>query len=93
MFWWIGFYIAVFLVGAAVTIMLRKQWVEYERLTFPLAQIPLAFIDHQSAGQALPSIARQRLFWMGFSFSGVVLFWNVAGFFNIDPRLSILELY
>ncbi|HIG46940.1 MAG TPA: hypothetical protein EYQ20_11125 [candidate division Zixibacteria bacterium] len=93
LFWWIGFYIAVFLVGAAVIIMLRKQWVEYERLTFPLAQIPLAFIDHQSAGQALPSIARQRLFWMGFSFSGVVLFWNVAGFFNIVPRLSILELY
>jgi len=93
LFWWISFYIAVFLVGASVIVMLRKQWVEYERLTFPLAQLPLALIEKHPADQSLPLIARQRLFWIGFGFALLVLTWQAASFFNLVPKLTILELY
>ncbi|MBT5875963.1 MAG: hypothetical protein HOH43_21230, partial [Candidatus Latescibacteria bacterium] len=91
--WWISFYIAVFLVGAATIVMLRKQWVEHERLTFPLAQIPLALIEKEDESHPLPAVARQRLFWYGFGFSVIVLTWNTISFFDILPRLTILELY
>lgn len=93
LFWWISFYFAVFLVGAAVIVMLRKQWVEYERLTFPLAQIPLAFIEAPDPRTALPAVARIRLFWMGFGAAVLILTWNALSFFDFVPKLSILELY
>ena len=39
LFWWSTFYIAMFLVGASIIVILRKQWVDHERLSFPLAKV------------------------------------------------------
>jgi len=61
MIWWITFFLAIFVVGASAMVMLRKQWVEHERLTFPLAQIPLSMIEEQE-GRALPAVKRYSAF-------------------------------
>ena len=42
---WSSLLIALFFVMLCLNVMMRKQWVENERLTFPLAAIPLALTE------------------------------------------------
>ncbi|MDD9948153.1 MAG: hypothetical protein OXU48_01315, partial [candidate division Zixibacteria bacterium] len=81
MVWWITFFLAIFVVGASAMVMLRKQWVEHERLTFPLAQIPLIMIEEQK-GRALPAVMQSKLFWYAFGITLFIFLWNIVGFFN-----------
>lgn len=87
--WWITFYFAIFVVGISAMVMLRKQWVEHERLTFPLAQIPLLLVDGADSKQWLPGIMSSRLFWYGFGITLALHLWNIAGYFDIVPPIRI----
>jgi hypothetical protein len=74
---WTSLLLALFTVMLCLNALLRRQWVEYERLTFPLAALPLALSnDARSGGSASGSaspgtlasvggITRQPLFWLG----------------------------
>ena len=89
MFWWVTFYIALFMVGASIMVMLRKQWVEHERLAFPLAQVPLALIDGAEDRALLPRIARVPMFWWGFGTTLVIMIWNMFSFFDLMPAVPL----
>lgn len=54
----LGAVIVVFLCMAS---LLRRQWVEHERLSFPLAEIPLHITDDQRVSELVHS----RLTWIG----------------------------
>ena len=86
MTWWGSFFLALFLVSASLMVMLRKQWVENERLTFPLARIPLMLIQDGPAGSPWPRVAGSPLFWIGFGLTFGILVWNMVSYFGwIDP--------
>ena len=93
LFWWSLFFLAIFLVGASLIVILRKQWIEHERLVFPLAQIPLAMIKVDREESLLPAITGNRFFWIGFGTALGVLFWQMLSFFNVLPEITILALY
>ncbi len=82
LFWWITFFLAIFVVGASAMVMLRKQWVEHERLTFPLAQIPLILIEEGTGRRALPAVMQSKLFWYAFGITLFIFLWNIISFFN-----------
>ena len=44
--------------------ILRRQWVDNERLAYPLAQVPLAMVADQD-GRLLKAFFRNRLMWLG----------------------------
>jgi len=50
-----------------LSMILRKQWIEHERLTFPLAQVPLEIVgdDERPSGISTP-FWRNKLVWVGF---------------------------
>jgi hypothetical protein len=89
MFWWGTFYVAMFFVGASIMVILRKQWVDHERLAFPLAQVPLMLIDGTDDPEHMPAIARHRLFWTGFGITISMLVWNMVAYFDVWPSLPI----
>ena len=70
-------------------VLLRRQWVDHERLSFPLAQVPLMLLDGAEDPESLPRIARQRLFWFGFGITIAILGWNMAGYFGIWPLIPL----
>ncbi len=54
---------ALFLVGHCGAVLFRQQWVEHERLTFPLAQIPLSVTTAGAARR--PALYRRTGVWLG----------------------------
>jgi hypothetical protein len=59
---WLAFYLAVLFLCA----LLRRQWVDRERLQFPLARVPLEFSEGSDGPGMLPTIFRSRAFVYGF---------------------------
>lgn len=69
---WSSLLVALFWVMLCINALMRRQWIDHERLTFPLAAIPLALTE-ETAGDRLRTSAdpqarrllRQPLFWLG----------------------------
>ena len=46
-------------------VIVRRQWVEHERLVFPLTQVPLEMLQSPQLGRILGSLFRKPLLWGG----------------------------
>ena len=92
MFWWLSLTAAVAFVCACVMVILRKQWIEHERLVFPLLA-PVLDMTKPSA-RGLPSFLTSRVFWCGFGAAFGVIAWNVlCNFHEQMPRIPISGSY
>ena len=60
---WLVLLAALFLVGHCGMILMRRQWIDNERLAFPLAQIPLGLTTVGADGWT--PVLRAPVFWMG----------------------------
>lgn len=90
--WWITVIGAAFVLFACVAVIMRKQWVQHERLMFP-AMNPL--IDMVSApgdgSRYLPNFARGSLFWIGFGIAFGMIAWNCLNYFM--PGFPTFPIY
>ena len=77
---WMIFVFCLVLAAYCINTILRRQWTEAERLTFPVTQLPIAMV---SAGQG--SLYRKRLFWIAFALAGGVNLLN--GFSFLYPSV------
>jgi len=66
---------AMFCLGA----LLSEDWVERQRLTFPLVEVPLAMTGDDARPSIRGSILRSRIFWLGFSLPA---FFSVLAWLN-----------
>lgn len=64
---WFLFYAAFFLALVCIMVILRKQWVEHERLPFPMAQVPLAMFEGGGGNSVLGPFFKNWVMWLGFS--------------------------
>ena len=65
---WFGFALALFLVMVCTMVIVRRQWVEHERLPYPMVQLPLAMIADDERGSLIKPLFRSKLMWLGFAF-------------------------
>ncbi len=68
--WWCSFLLALAVCSVCVVVLLQRQWVSHERLSFPLALIPLEVAQEAKEANAGASRRRARLpaassFWIG----------------------------
>src|SRR5262249_46798340 len=63
---WTALVLVVAWVMVCLNVLLRRQWLDHERLAFPLVQLPLE-LAKQEAGHALNSYFRSPYTWIGFS--------------------------
>lgn len=81
---WSSFVIALWLTLLAVTIFLRKQWTENERLNYPIVQLPLALTSNPKRFFSSPWM------WLGFALAASVELLNGLSFlFPEIPSLPI----
>ena len=72
LFAWTAMAYVLFFVFVCLSVILRRQWVERERLTFPLVQVPLEISGQEPRG-LVPDFFRQKWVWIGFT---IPMIWN-----------------
>ena len=86
-FFWLLFFLALSLVMIAIPVILRKQWMDYEKLTYPMMQAPLALVGGGKEDASRPSLFRSKLFWSAFAISAAIVCLNGLNHYypNIKP--------
>ncbi len=88
---WGGLLAAILTANLCTMVILRKQWMEHERLTFPIAIGLLELTGTSSASRTLASLVRSRLFQMGFLVVFVLFCWNITSwFYPLLPQFPIM---
>ena len=83
----LGLMAAVYCLAALV----RKDWIEQQRLTFPIVELPLAITGDQPRPTLGTSFLSDRLFWLGFAVPGVYV---VTDWLNlIYPSFPAVRLH
>lgn len=84
--WWTAFIAALGLVMICVCIILRRQWTENEKLSYPLIQLPLAMTEHGGD----PAFFRNRYLWLGFAAAAALDLLNgLHGFVPAVPLIKV----
>ena len=88
--WWGLFVAAFFTVGFCAMAIFRAQWVERERLPFPLMEAPTELAT-QSPESIFSRMMRQRLFWVGVAVPFFIIAWNILTYFYEDiPPITMI---
>jgi len=66
MVYWAIFLMALYACMISVMTIMRKQWIDYERLSYPIAQVPQELCASAAAPWAPGSLLRNKMFWFGF---------------------------
>ena len=93
-FWWTLFFIAFFLLCFFIVSIMRKQWVEEERLSFPIAEVPTEMVRGlDNPKRAWPDVLRTRLFWLGAALPIFLGLLKIASFFYPGFPVPTLAQY
>jgi hypothetical protein len=89
LFWWLTLVLAIYTCCLCLTVLLRRQWVEYERLAFPIAEVPQLLVKERT-GAALPPLFYSPAFWCGCAVPlGIILFNMISYFQPGFPQLAV----
>ena len=82
---WLPFVWALFLVMISLMIIMRKQWVEHERLIYPLMQVSLAMTEQGRYGERVSPFFKNPVMWAGFALPA--LWGTLHGLYNYFPEI------
>ena len=93
---WSGFVLSLYFVTLCLLVILRRQWVERERLLFPLSTLPLEMSEGD--GGYLAPFFRNPLTWIGFaipaligSLSALHSYYNFIPYVDLGLWLPVLR--
>ena len=82
--WWTIFLSVIIWVMVCIDLLLRKQWIERERLTYPIVQLPLEMT--RPDGRLFTS----KMMWVGFAIAGGINLINgIHAFFPSFPEIPV----
>jgi len=87
---WAVFYAAFYLTLVSIMVLLRRQWVENERLPFPMAQVPLAMFAGGEKNGGIPPFFTSRVMWLGFAVP--VLISSLNALHHYFPQVASIAL-
>ncbi len=88
---WGSFTLALMVGMFSLGALMRKDWIERQRLTFPLVDVPLAIAGDQERPSLRDSILNNRVFWIGFAIPA--MFVTLGWFHAIFPSVPSPQLY
>ena len=85
--WWLLFTMALLGIMLCINVVLRKQWIETEKLTYPIIQLPLSIMDPKL------HLLRNRSLWLGFSITGGLTLVNgLAILYPVLPSIPLKRI-
>ncbi len=90
LFWWMSALGTLLFIGACLVVIFRKQWVEHERLRFPMGEVIVRLLETEgNAPGRWPALFSNRLFQVGFLASLSIMAWNIIGFWDVLPHIPL----
>ena len=87
--YWYGFFLALSFSMICIMVVLRKQWVDREKLVYPLVQVPMEMIQKEEGGIVGRSFFTNKVMWAGFAFSFILLCINgLHSYFPSFPQIT-----
>jgi hypothetical protein len=84
---WTLFIYALALMMLAINLLLRQQWTEAERLSFPLVELPFQMLSDRT------TFFRNRLMWAGFAVAGFIELCNgLHVLFPVFPAIPVKRI-
>ena len=79
---WLGVSLAMVTFGYCLFVLFQAQWEDREKLSFPLAQLPLDLLRGMDGRRRMPELFRRKLFWIGFGVVFAPILYNVSTYFT-----------
>ena len=80
---WYGFFLALAFAMICSMVILRRQWVDREKLVYPLVQVPMEMIEKERGGTIGKSFFTNKVMWAGFAVSFILI--SVNGLHSYYP--------
>ena len=74
--WWGSVILAILVACACLMVILRKQWVEHEKLAFPMVEVPVELARDADSPRLFPEVMRQKLFLGATLFAFALFVWE-----------------
>lgn len=88
---WLPFIFALYLVMISIMVILRKQWVERERLIFPLVRLPVEIVKEEKNSFFAP-FYKNKIMWLGFAIPFIIGSINALHhYFEFVPPISLYQ--
>ena len=81
-FWWALLVLSILTVNLCVSVIFRKQWMDHEKLAYPIATalLQLTGASADTSGK-LAALLKHRLFRIGVAITFSIFCWNIATWF------------
>jgi len=87
--YWYAFFLALCLIMICTMVILRKQWVDREKLVYPLVQVPMEMIREEKEERIGRAFFTNKAMWIGFALSFLCLCVHAMHFyFPFFPRIE-----
>ncbi len=72
LFWWGIFLLALYVTMVSIAVIVRRQWMERERLAYPIAQVGLAMIRGEHKDRLVNDFFKRPSMWLGLAIPLIV---------------------
>ena len=88
---WIPLILCIYLAMICIAVILRRPWIQYERLSFPLVQVPIAMIAEAPKPAILNPFFKNPLMWAGFAIPFAISSVRALhNYFNFVPDIVLV---
>ena len=89
--WWLLFMAAFYMALLCMMVILRKQWMDHERLIYPLTQVPLRMIEDRDPPSRVKPFLKSPVTWLGFMVPFLLHTVNAfSHYFEFVPRFNLM---
>ena len=88
---WCSYMLMSYFVMVCLSTILRRQWVDHERFSFPLVRLPVEMVENADSKTRLNSFLLNRTMWIG---AGLAMILHIINGLNAHvPSVPQIPLY
>ncbi len=89
--WWLLFLLALFVVSICSMVILRRQWMERERLTYPIMVTPIEMVGPEAGESRCLRFFHNPVMWAGFALPVIVGTLNgLSSYSPVVPNVPLI---
>lgn len=89
---WLPFILVLYFVMICINVILRKEWMERERLVYPLTILPTEMVKEDGKKRYVPKFFKNPLMWLGFSIAFLIGTINALhAYFELVPGIELVR--